>query len=323
MCPYFWKIWEDYLFTESFSEGMIPLCQSPFSLDKEEEEIARVRGNLFHLSGTKVEPLELPEPVGPVVTSSEKVYVPVKEHPDFNFVGRILGPRGMTAKQLEQETGCKIMEEVNRGKPNWEHLNDELHVLITVEDTENRAKVKLQRAVDEVKKLLIPAEGEDELKKRQLMELAIINGTYRDSKESRDSRNQAAVSAAAAQLVSPQQVPLSALRAASTPLGFYGFLKHKNMMESLHSSPYLGQLEQQTHLLNFDATGAPLIISPHRLSNGLNAAAAAAAASGHPQLMAQHGDSLLYAASPYTTADYATYLQLAEYPPEHGGLFAR
>ena len=27
----------------------------------------------------------------------------------FNFVGRILGPRGMTAKQLETETGCKIM----------------------------------------------------------------------------------------------------------------------------------------------------------------------------------------------------------------------
>ena len=27
----------------------------------------------------------------------------------FDFVGRILGPRGMTTKQLEQETGCKIM----------------------------------------------------------------------------------------------------------------------------------------------------------------------------------------------------------------------
>ncbi len=50
-----------------------------------------------------------------------------------------------------------IQEEQNRGKPNWEHLNDELHVLITVEDTENRAKVKLQRAVDEIKKLLVPA----------------------------------------------------------------------------------------------------------------------------------------------------------------------
>ncbi|CAD6995018.1 unnamed protein product [Ceratitis capitata] len=112
----------------------------------------------------------------------------------FNFVGRILGPRGMTAKQLEQETGCKIMvrgkgsmrdkkkEDANRGKPNWEHLSDDLHVLITVEDTENRAKVKLAQAVAEVQKLLVPqAEGEDELKKRQLMELAIINGTYRDT----------------------------------------------------------------------------------------------------------------------------------------------
>ena len=48
-------------------------------------------------------------------------------------------------------------EEQNRGKPNWEHLNDELHVLITVEDTENRAKVKLQRAVEEIKKHLVPA----------------------------------------------------------------------------------------------------------------------------------------------------------------------
>ena len=48
-----------------------------------------------------------------------------------------------------------FQEDQNRGKPNWEHLNDDLHVLITVEDTENRASLKLQRAVDEVNKLLI------------------------------------------------------------------------------------------------------------------------------------------------------------------------
>ncbi|XP_014679894.1 PREDICTED: protein quaking-B-like, partial [Priapulus caudatus] len=87
----------------------------------------------------------------------------------FNFVGRILGPRGMTAKQLEQDTGCKIMirgkgsmrdkkkEEANRGKPNWEHLNEELHVLLTVEDTAERAKIKLQRAMEYIKQLLIPS----------------------------------------------------------------------------------------------------------------------------------------------------------------------
>ncbi|CAB0033395.1 unnamed protein product [Trichogramma brassicae] len=104
-------------------------------------QIAKVRASLFQISGVKKEPLALPEAEGEVTTLTEKVYVPVKEHPDreraretllckhrcitnraraaprpaaaaaaaFNFVGRILGPRGMTAKQLEQETGCKIM----------------------------------------------------------------------------------------------------------------------------------------------------------------------------------------------------------------------
>lgn len=53
-------------------------------------------------------------------------------------------------------TNQKNQEDANRGKPNWEHLSDELHVLITVEDTENRAQMKLERAVEEVKKLLVP-----------------------------------------------------------------------------------------------------------------------------------------------------------------------
>ncbi|XP_025098636.1 protein quaking-B-like isoform X3 [Pomacea canaliculata] len=164
-----------------------------------DEEINRVRIALFHNPGLE---LKLPEPQGPPVTLSEKIYVPVKDHPEFNFVGRILGPRGMTAKELETQTGCKIMvrgkgsmrdkvkvsrfcvkEEQNRGKANWEHLNEDLHVLITVEDSRNRAEAKLAKAVQEVKKLLVPApDGEDELKKRQLMELAILNGTYRDAK---------------------------------------------------------------------------------------------------------------------------------------------
>ncbi|XP_012696725.1 protein quaking-B isoform X2 [Clupea harengus] len=162
-----------------------------------DEEISRVRKDMYNdtLNGSmeKRNP-ELPDAVGPVVQLQEKLYVPVKEYPDFNFVGRILGPRGLTAKQLEAETGCKIMvrgkgsmrdkkkEEQNRGKPNWEHLNEDLHVLITVEDAQNRAEIKLKRAVEEVNKLLVPAaEGEDSLKKMQLMELAILNGTYRDA----------------------------------------------------------------------------------------------------------------------------------------------
>lgn len=167
-----------------------------------DEEVSRIRVNLFQLGGK--ESVLLPEPVGQVIQMTEKLYVPVKDHPEFNFVGRILGPRGMTAKQLEQETGCKIMvrgkgsmrdkakEDQMKGKPNWEHLSDELHVLLTVEDTKNRCEAKLKRAGEEIKRLLVPAaEGEDELKKKQLMELAIINGTYRDgSKIQQNKMNQ-------------------------------------------------------------------------------------------------------------------------------------
>jgi len=67
------------------------------------------------------------------------------------------------------ETGCKIMvrgkgsmrdkkkEDANRGKPNWEHLNEDLHVLIQCEDSPNRLEVKLARAIAEVQKLLVPS----------------------------------------------------------------------------------------------------------------------------------------------------------------------
>lgn len=283
-----------------------------------DEEIAKVRASLFQINGVKKEPLILPEPEGQVTTLTEKVYVPVKEHPDFNFVGRILGPRGMTAKQLEQETGCKIMvrgkgsmrdkkkEDQNRGKPNWEHLSDELHVLLTVEDTENRAQMKLARAVEEVRKLLVPqAEGEDELKKRQLMELAIINGTYRDSTSKAasatdlsslaacDEEWRRVVAAAETQrLLSPAIPGLpTTLRAPATPLG------------------------------------APLILSP-RMSVPTTAASILNG-SAPPGSLLSPGDphGLIYA--PY--ADYTNYTALAASPllteyatADHsGGLFAR
>ncbi|XP_075059392.1 KH domain-containing RNA-binding protein QKI isoform X11 [Mixophyes fleayi] len=203
-----------------------------------DEEISRVRKDMYNdtLNGSNPDKrsAELPDGIGPIVQLQEKLYVPVKEYPDFNFVGRILGPRGLTAKQLEAETGCKIMvrgkgsmrdkkkEEQNRGKPNWEHLNEDLHVLITVEDAQNRAEMKLRRAVEEVKKLLVPAaEGEDSLKKMQLMELAILNGTYRDAnlKSPALAFSLAATAQAPRIITGPAPVlPPAALR-APTPAG--------------------------------------------------------------------------------------------------------
>lgn len=48
------------------------------------KEIARVRASLFQINGVRKEPLQLPEPDGETVTLNEKVYVPVKEHPDVS-----------------------------------------------------------------------------------------------------------------------------------------------------------------------------------------------------------------------------------------------
>ncbi|RZF39260.1 hypothetical protein LSTR_LSTR010354, partial [Laodelphax striatellus] len=47
-----------------------------------DEEIAKVRSSLFQLNGVKAEPLVLPEAQGPPITLNEKVFVPVKEHPE-------------------------------------------------------------------------------------------------------------------------------------------------------------------------------------------------------------------------------------------------
>ncbi|XP_023217321.1 protein held out wings-like isoform X1 [Centruroides sculpturatus] len=241
-----------------------------------DEEIGKVRSSLFQNNGNKKEPLLLPDPEGPVISLSEKIYVPIKEHPDYNFVGRILGPRGMTAKQLELETGCKIMvrgrgsmrdkkkEEQNRGKSNWEHLSEDLHVLITVEDTAARAALRIERATEEIKKLLIPVmDGEDELKKRQLMELAIINGTYRDSSSKTGKAD-------TPHLMAPPIAISAPLRTPGNPLG------------------------------------APLILSPRLPMAG----ATLLNGSGPPPLITPTDAGLLYA--PY--ADYHQYAALAASP---------
>lgn len=243
-----------------------------------DEEINRVRLQLFHHKGNGRIPLDLPEPIGPVQTISEKLYVPVKEHPDFNFVGRILGPRGMTAKELEQFTGCKIMvrgkgsmrdkkkEEQNRGKPNWEHLNEELHVLITVEDTVNRAEVKMAKAMEEVKKLLVPApDGEDDLKKRQLMELAIINGTYRDTSKPPTTQAGGGQSSTSTHAFG---LPWNAQLQTMQMLGQFDTsgLDHKSILKTSEAPRFLTAASPLTagisQLRSPTPAGAPLILAP-------------------------------------------------------------
>ncbi|KAI6198149.1 KH domain-containing protein [Aphelenchoides besseyi] len=71
-----------------------------------DQEIVNVRSTLFDQHMT--EEFELPLPCGDPKLHKERVYIPESSR-KFNFVGRLLGPRGKTLKRIEQDTGCKIM----------------------------------------------------------------------------------------------------------------------------------------------------------------------------------------------------------------------
>lgn len=82
--------------------------------------------------------------------------IPQEEHPDINFVGLLIGPRGNTLKAMEKETGAKIIirgkgsvKEGKVGRKDGQPLPGEdepLHAFITASNPEC-----VKKAVDKVK----------------------------------------------------------------------------------------------------------------------------------------------------------------------------
>ncbi|XP_032817593.2 KH domain-containing, RNA-binding, signal transduction-associated protein 2-like [Petromyzon marinus] len=120
----------------------------------------------------------------------EKVLIPVKQHPKFNFVGKLLGPQGNSLKRLQAETGTKMSilgkgcmrdkakeEELRRGgEAKYAHLQERLHVLIEVFAPPGDAYARMGHALQEVKKFLVP-DYNDEIRLEQLRELTFLNGS--------------------------------------------------------------------------------------------------------------------------------------------------
>ncbi|KAJ5103465.1 hypothetical protein N7532_003994 [Penicillium argentinense] len=116
--------------------------------------------------------------------TQEKVYVPVNDYPEINFIGLLIGPRGNTLKKMETESGAKIAirgkgsVKEGKGRSDAAHASnqeEDLHCLIMADTEEkvNKAKKLVHNAAS------IP-EGQNELKRNQLRELAALNGTLRD-----------------------------------------------------------------------------------------------------------------------------------------------
>ncbi|XP_054456655.1 KH domain-containing, RNA-binding, signal transduction-associated protein 2 [Anoplopoma fimbria] len=121
---------------------------------------------------------------------SERVLIPIQQYPKFNFVGKLLGPRGNSMKRLQEETGVKMSilgkgsmrdkgkeEELRKsGEAKYAHLSNDLHVLIEVFAPPGEAYSRMSHALEEIKKFLVP-DYNDEIRQEQLRELSLLNGS--------------------------------------------------------------------------------------------------------------------------------------------------
>ncbi|XP_037637242.1 KH domain-containing, RNA-binding, signal transduction-associated protein 2 [Sebastes umbrosus] len=126
---------------------------------------------------------------------SERVLIPIQQYPKFNFVGKLLGPRGNSMKRLQEETGVKMSilgkgsmrdkgkeEELRKsGEAKYAHLSNDLHVLIEVFAPPGEAYSRMSHALEEIKKFLVP-DYNDEIRQEQLRELSLLNGSDESSR---------------------------------------------------------------------------------------------------------------------------------------------
>ncbi|KAH6921751.1 hypothetical protein HPB50_004494 [Hyalomma asiaticum] len=151
-----------------------------------------------------------------------RVQVPVKDHPNFNFVGKLLGPKGNSLKRLQEETQTKMAilgrgsmrdkakeEDLRKLKdPKYWHLHEELHVEVNAFAPPAEAYRRMAFALAQLKPFLVP-DYYDEIRQTQLRELALLkndrkNGaTAAASLESSPSSSQASLPPAPPATASP------------------------------------------------------------------------------------------------------------------------
>ncbi|XP_015082498.1 KH domain-containing protein At5g56140 isoform X1 [Solanum pennellii] len=169
---------------------------SPFQSEVGEANNNKISG-LMHSPSTQNWLNTQSNSSGLIVKRTLRIDIPVDQYPSlplqYNFVGRLLGPRGNSLKRVEATTECRVLirgrgsikdpvkEEMMRGKPGYEHLNEPLHVIVEAELPVEIIDARLLQAREILEDLLKPMdESQDFYKKQQLRELAMLNGTLRE-----------------------------------------------------------------------------------------------------------------------------------------------
>jgi splicing factor 1 len=126
----------------------------------------------------------------------DKVYIPVKDFPSINFIGQILGPRGQSLTDMNNQSGAHIAirgkgsvkegraghSRNHRNNTNAATNNDQqepLHCLIRADtqDKVNHAKKLINEVIEAA---ACAPEDQNQRKRDQLRQLAVMNGTFRD-----------------------------------------------------------------------------------------------------------------------------------------------
>lgn len=156
---------------------------------REVEKLAAARAECMRLIKKLCPSFAFPESYAPPPVT-RKIFIPVAKHPGYNFFGLIIGPRGNTQKQMQRDFGVRIVirgrgsekkaslgaTETSRVAGRHDPTEEPMHVLVTGDD-----EASVDAAAAAVGRLLEPLRDEEnEHKRAQLRELAVLNGTLRE-----------------------------------------------------------------------------------------------------------------------------------------------
>ncbi|XP_003374248.1 hypothetical protein Tsp_09614 [Trichinella spiralis] len=151
------------------NERLLEVLQSQESEEVKKAILQRHIRNAFMLPMFADIPTP-PPPTGEIIEKRFIVFIPTNGCP-FDVYLRIIGPRGSTVKSIQRTTGCKVV--LYREGPEMVRIH------IYTMDYENVADWRIGEAKKRITELIkIPLDGQDTIKKLQLAELAVHNGTF-------------------------------------------------------------------------------------------------------------------------------------------------
>jgi len=125
----------------------------------------------------------------PIIKCIDRIPIPQEEHPTIGFMGLLIGPRGNTLKDIQLKTKCRVMirgrgtEKEGKGRRDnrmpMPGDGEPMHAIVEAPTDEFLKKgCEIIRSI--IKVAIECPDGQNELKRKQLLELAKLNGTLKE-----------------------------------------------------------------------------------------------------------------------------------------------